>query len=434
MSGCASWAHPPFLSTIPRRSYVNDKDTRASRRARYALNTTGLGRVRISTWMPDEGRWGASLLQPSTTSGASRQIADLVTWLPNATDRKMADDFLDGGADDVAWFHCDREGSRWTVTVKLLVALGSPVLANFCLQYASPMDEMTAAHPLLARLRKLQSYDWTTPEYRDLCAELGFDPDRGRPRFARRHEEMGNEILHWIGTNMVESAGRARGLSVETHRQSLVLAESMMKALSADPACRPESPLFLEARIEHFPTGVLPCRDEFLALLANGDLDEPLPVTGAAPRPADLSVPIVFLPSRYGNGVSKQLTVGRHYDPDRWEDLGYGDLRGVALQPTDADLNASPATAIAHRVLLDQGVVFLTRDEALHYLDTEAMYWAHGPRKHLPLRLPRDLPLRRLTWRDKLAWKLGEPVLPIDRQLVRRENLDLHSRPVAKAA
>lgn len=132
-------------------------------------------------------------------------------------------------------------------------------------------------------------------------------------------------------------------------------------------------------------------------------------------RPREMpATGVAFLPSRHGSGYTATISGywGQH-EPAGWVAEGYGDPRGIAIEP-DRDILAEQAwlRAVVRR-LRGQGVLFMPIAEARAYLaSNEAAYWVWRAGGTPPSVFAR----RAAPW-QRLLWRVLPPALPRDREL-----------------
>lgn len=202
------------------------------------------------------------------------------------------------------------------------------------------------------------SYDWDSPNYIQICSELGLNPDDGRPHY--KDEDRG--IISELNEQIKWGYGGDRGRLNELIFDLLDL-----------------------LRLDQFP--------EFYAfercrgILDNWTFKLPSALFAAAFNRVDVHrmkssqsiwTVVTFLPSWMGRGYGASIGLFNVKDcqEDGWWEPGYHHVRGVALQPTRIDW--AMQTVVQH--LSAQGVVFLSAEEARSYMDHEGAYWAYSHR------------------------------------------------------
>lgn len=275
---------------------------------------------------------------------------------------------------------------------------------------ATKYRDVAEAHPQLKDVLALHSYHWDTPAYRGLCYVLGLDPDCGRPVFRSLYEESAKRLLQAANTRFTEKPAErhANGKTTET---MLHILDLMRADLRPDPS-------MLDNARRNWPDideAALPDADELKRLVFGDAL---LDISAEqhrsnGPLPYMTIASIQFLPSRFGTGFRASL-YGHHgdYASDGWVDGDYGSLRGIAMEPDPADLEASSWLKVVRRRLGMQGVIFLPRSQLQHYLDTEGVFWLGN--------LPRSafrLEMRAVSWFERSLWRLKRPPLPLDDRL-----------------
>ena len=99
----------------------------------------------------------------------------------------------------MAAFELRESGLRQAVGAKVIPFRTTPVLVIQRLTDDADVHEVSEVFPVFARIRRLSRHHWDTPSFREICAEMGLDPDEGRPRFRPRFEEIAGELERWVG-------------------------------------------------------------------------------------------------------------------------------------------------------------------------------------------------------------------------------------------
>lgn len=420
--------------------------SRGDRRARYAQRLSGLGLVQVSAWVPEEQRWAVSRVAESARVDAAGLAADYTTALVGKSQRESADAFIRSGGSKMALFHQDREGIRRTVGVKVIPWRCTPVFVPYALTPDTSPREVADIDPVLGEIWKLRHYDWETAKYRELCIRLDIDPDEGRPRFIDRFENLGEKLVTWVSDRFGRSDERwehepsdelGREGRNHLHRIDAVNAVcDFIDLLRIDTHPTPALLDKVRREFRDLPRGMLHPYEDILRQMASSedllDYGRLLARRGQHPAteyeggPPSSSVCIEFLPSRYGLGCSSSIysSSSPDGDEDGWQGSAYESSRGVALEPPPEELAQSSWLTIVVRRLKEQGVLFMTREQAQTYLDTEAPYWVYGPGGYFGhCCLPKGLTIREPSWGERQWWRLKRPPLPVDRELVRREAL-----------
>ncbi len=144
----------------------------------------------------------------------------------------------------MAVFELRRDGARQALGVKVIPYRTTPTL------YAEPLTADTQRRPfcdvfpVLARKEPLVRYSWDTPPYRQLCAEMGLDPDQGRPHHHNAYAEIAGELERWLGE--VFTDGAAGGSPAG---EAKMAAFDLLDLMRAD---RPCDPALLDALRRHW--------------------------------------------------------------------------------------------------------------------------------------------------------------------------------------
>lgn len=368
-----------------------------------------LGARHVATWMPGDGGWQLARLAPGRGKDRLMTAAEYVAALPNRRRDGLTGPFLDCTG-TMAVFELRRDSVRHALGVKVIPFRTTPTLHPEVLTEGVERHTFNAAHPVLARKEGFSRYGWDTPRYREICAEMGLDPDEGRPRYRAAYAGIAGELERWVGevfTNGVD----LRSPAGEAKRAAFDLLDLMR-------ADRPCDPSLLDA-LRRYWVRVDPGR-----MPRYGELDwlietEALLHGGGEWRPAGMPFASVdFLPSRYGSGYSASIYgfYGQH-EADGWVPADYGRLRGIAIEPDAEALHAQTWLRVAVRRLRGQGVLFLTRAEARAYLASdEAAYWVWQEGGTMKWRHD----VRAPSHAERLRWRVLPPELPLDRELMLR--------------
>lgn len=417
------------------------------RRTRYKKRLSELGLVQVSAWVPQEQRMAVSRVAETARVDVAGLAADYTTALVEKSQRELAESFIESGNAAIVLFHMNSDDTRKTVGVKLLSWRCLPILVSYPLTPDTYSDQVAEVNPTLAKILKLQQCGWETPEYRDLCVELGLDPDYGRPKFLDNYEQLGERLVAWVSDHdgrydevWENESGDAGSTAQERRKAAVDVVCDFVDLLRSDGYPTPALIDRVREKLRDLPPGLLPFEDTLRKMASGEELLEHgrrLVLKGKRPAPeyqdglAASFTTIDFLPSRYGLGYCARLHSSQDGDVDGWSTRDYGDLRGVALDPSPEALASSSWLTIVVRHLKEQGVLFMTREQAQTYLDTEALYWVYGgPGSCGFCRLPKCLTIRQLSWGEKQLWRIRRPLLVVDQELVRREML--HPRPCPK--
>ena len=235
----------------------------------------------IADWDAGNVRWGEPVLWPRSNNEPALAAAELVQSLPER-DRSIADNFFGGGGGPVVWFYCRKDDQVAVAYLRQLVGHHSPIFVCFTARGEHKVEDLSPAHPLLARFLALKSYDWDTPEYRALCGDLGLDPDYRRPELLPEYAEMGRHLMQWIGGRL----GLADVREDDQWCQRLNLASAMVTALTPEGNDNPSAVRDALNRLKEVPRGAVPYQKEFLQAFASFQAPEPERRTWRpAPRP-----------------------------------------------------------------------------------------------------------------------------------------------------
>ena len=251
-----------------------------------------------------------------------------------------------------------------------------------------PSAELKDASPLFGRIDAVVQtggFLWDVPAYRSLCVDLGFDPDRGRPIYKAEDVDVVlrlRDALKWT-----QGGGRKTSL----------LAYDLLELLRTNE--RPEFQAFERCREAFRDWSTRRPKRLFREAFERIDLDR----IGSS---TSVGVGITFLPSWEGTGFTSTISLwAPGCESDGWS-RRYSNLRGVAVRPGKRDLMID----VAVRRLTEQGVVFLSPNEARAYMDGEGAYWS--ARQGFAI-CPRELEPRMPTLAEKLGWRFRRPETPL---------------------
>lgn len=243
------------------------------------------------------------------------------------------------------------------------------------------------------------AYDWDTPAYREVCQELGLDPDTNRPTYNEHDKSFVTDLeqhITWSG-----DGGEILRLNE--------LIFDLLDLLRTNKA--PEFYAYMKSKqtLDHWTFKV--SKSVFEDAFNRVELHR---ISSSTP----VFTTIDFLPSWEGRGYSASIDLWSvsGCEQDGWWPQGYGHVRGVALEPTRRDL----AIETVVRRLKGQGVVFLSDSDARDYLDQEGAYWAF---RQGSWQCPTGLQPRLPSVSEKLLWRVTRPATPLyDRHLNRRQH------------
>lgn len=232
------------------------------------------------------------------------------------------------------------------------------------------------------------SYDWEDPNYRQLCEELGLNPDYCRPQFREEHHPLVRELEQKFSWGQRGNDMRLNELIfdlIDLLRIDVFpefYAYERSKSTLENWAFKTSKSLFMKA-FEQVETDRIRSSES-------------------------IYTSVTFLPSWEGIGFSSSIDLYGVSDcaEDGWHNQGYDHLAGVALMPSRIDRAMS--TVISR--LEQQGVTFLSFDEARTYMDTEGAYWASIQGWH---NCPPDLHPRTPSRTEKAKWMVKKPPLPL---------------------
>lgn len=235
------------------------------------------------------------------------------------------------------------------------------------------------------------AYDWDTPAYRQVCQELGLDPDTNRPMYKEHDKSLVADLEQRI---------KWGGGGDDMHLNELIF--DLLDLLRTDQA--PEFYAYVKSKqtLDHWSFKV--SKSVFEDAFSRVDLHR---ISSSKP----VFTAIDFLPSWEGRGYSASISLWSIADceQDGWWPQGYGHVSGVALEPTRRDL----AIETVVRRLKGQGVVFLSDSEARDYLDQEGAYWAF---QQGSWQCPKGLQPRSPSASEQLSWRVKRPATPLYEQ------------------
>ena len=239
------------------------------------------------------------------------------------------------------------------------------------------------------------SYDWEAPHYRQLCEELELNPDYRRPQFREEHLPLIDELEQKIAWGQGGNAMRLNELIFD-------LIDLLRIDIFPEFYDYERSKATLESWSFKVPKSL------FLNAFEQVDVDR---ISSSKP----IFTSVTFLPSWEGTGFNSSISLYGVSDvaQDGWHNQDYGDLTGVALMPSRLDRAMS--TVVSR--LEQQGVTFLSFDEARAYMDTEGAYWASIQGWH---NCPPDLQPYIPSRTEKAKWMLKKPPLPLYAAFLRK--------------
>ncbi|QVQ38611.1 hypothetical protein KHQ08_17815 (plasmid) [Pseudochrobactrum algeriensis] len=239
------------------------------------------------------------------------------------------------------------------------------------------------------------AYDWNTPSYRQICQELGLDPDFNRPTYKEADKPLVANLERHIKWDAGGEDMRLNELTFD-----------LLDLLRTDQY--PEFYAFIKSKqsLDHWSFKV----SKSVFENAFNRVDQ-YRIRSSQP----VFTSIDFLPSWEGRGYSASIDLWSLSTcaSDGWVPQKYGHLKGVALKPMRFDL----AIETVVRRLKDQGVVFLTDIEARDYLNEEGAYWAFQQRSW---QCPNGLQPRLPSAAEKLLWRIKHPATPLYDQHIKR--------------
>ena len=178
--------------------------------------------------------------------------AEYVAGLPGRRPEEELGTYL-ASSGTMAVFELRRDGTRQALGIKVIPYRTTPTI------YAEPLTVETTrrafcdAFPVLARKEPLVRYSWDTPSYRQLCAEMGLDPDEGRPRYRNAYAEIAGELEHWLGEVFTDGAAA----SSPAHDSKVAIFD-VLDLMRADRPCDPTLLDALRRRWVRVDPGYLP--------------------------------------------------------------------------------------------------------------------------------------------------------------------------------
>lgn len=233
------------------------------------------------------------------------------------------------------------------------------------------------------------AYDWDTAAYREVCQELGLDPDADRPTYKEHDKSVVVDLeqhITWSG-----DGGEVLRLN------DLIF--DLLDLLRTDQP--PEFYAYVKSKQTLDNWSLKVSKSVFEDAFSRVDLHR---ISSSKP----VFTAIDFLPSWEGRGYSASISLWSIADceQDGWWPQGYEHVSGVALEPTRRDL----AIETTVRRLKDQGVMFLSDSEARDYLNQEGAYWAF---QQGSWQCPKGLQPRSPSASEQLLWRIKRPATPL---------------------
>lgn len=280
--------------------------------------------------------------------------------------------FLQSGAPQMVEFKINGVGS---MGIKMIPWRSTPVICHFPLNGISNNKTFYDQFPILSRISKFNHYHWRTPEYIEICADLGIDPFHGAPEFNIDYEAMAWSLLDWDneGLSKFEKDGhiyyKIRNLLYDI--LDLMRTDKRKNITSSPPQIlRNIMEIYDDMESRSFPY-----LKDIISILQN---PAQLNISDAK---SNIAAEITFLPSPFGVGYRASIDgwYGKH-EPDGWVHEGNSRLHGVALLPSEERLQSQPWLKVVVERLRAQGVIFLSAEQADRYRDGEGAYWLwrHG--------------------------------------------------------
>lgn len=302
--------------------------------------------------------------------------------------------FLQSGAPQMVEFKINGLGS---MGVKMIPWRSTPVICHHPLNGNANSRAFYDQFPILNRVSKFNHYHWRTPEYIEICTDLGLDPLYGSPEFNIDYESMAWSLLDWDNDELTkfERDGniyyRVRNLLYDVLE---ILRTDKRRNITSSPPqiLRNIMEMYGDLKVVSFPH-----LEEVISILQN-----PAQLKISHTK-SNISAEITFLPSPFGIGYRASIDgwYGDH-EPDGWVRQRNESLHGVALLPSEDKYQSQPWLKIVVERLQAQGVIFLSAEQAGRYCDGEGAYW-----------------LWRHGWPDaasstrRVLWSLRKPSTPI---------------------
>lgn len=195
-----------------------------------------LGARHLATWGP--GGWQVTRTGAGEAQDRLMTAAEYVAGLPGRRPEEELRPYL-ACPSTMAVFELRRDDARQALGVKVIPYRATPTI------YAEPLTAGTQrrpfcdAFPVLARKEPLVRYSWDTPLYLQLCAEMGLDPDEGRPRYRAAYAEIAGELERWLGEVFTDGAAMDSPAG-----EAKMAAFDLLDLIRADP---PHDPALLDA-------------------------------------------------------------------------------------------------------------------------------------------------------------------------------------------
>lgn len=262
-------------------------------------------------------------------------------------------------------------------------------------------DELQGESMLIDRILDLQGseYDWETPEFLTLCADLGLDVNEHAPRYVPEYE--------WIATGLLN---RQKQFPANSNHWELILDFLDLLRVDKDPDLS-----ILNRALNRYNT--LSSKEKPDIYRQAIEAAESRNLTSSLP----IKTSIHFLPSWSDciGLVTVSLWEGdkKYCDKDGWCAANNVDLMGVAAMPPMEKLSKTQ-TIVLNR-LAEQGVTVLKTYEIEDYLRGEGAYWSWRNKNNIGrFKMPRLL--RSPTTSEIVKWSLRKPATPLYDAWMRR--------------
>lgn len=308
--------------------------------------------------------------------------------------------YLMSGTPQMVEYRIEGVGS---MGVKMIPFRSTPVLVTFLIsgndQTGDRGKTFREQFPIIDRIHKFTDYHWKTPEYLEICKILGIDAHYHEPIFHQDYSKMGWDLLEWD----ISNTDKKNNIEFHTVRNFVF---DMLDLLRVDEhrgnIAPPELARELKRERELLDTFAVPHVDRILHACEQPEC------LGIRNANSIVATGIQFLPSSYGYGYLASIYgwYGNH-EPDGWIKGQYDRVKGVAVLPSAEELEANPWTATVVRRLRENGVLFLTKEQAAVYEMGEGEYWRWRSCRALDVGVTKYV-----------LWNLKPPATPINDRAV----------------
>lgn len=354
------------------------KDRQKEYRARQAerlerLKKLGLVEYRVVVPEPVASASSAFHRLAQTISNLYLDEQDFLDGIPAPDTMEAERAFLSSGAPQLIEFQIAGVGS---VGLKMIPFRSIPTFCWIPLKASESgverldLQRFVDQFPMFQQAYALTGFHWKNSEYLRICEQLGIDSQWQAPEFLAEYEALGWSLLDW------EAANRVKLFDPDgCDARSFIF--DVLAVIRKDPYRETEVlPIEVKTLFKKIKPLLVKCGVPDLAAIEQVLSDKEK--AAGQRNSSSCKALITFLPSHFGRGFTASI-FGEVDDvnPDGWRPGAYRSLAGVAQLPDKIDAWTS---TVVERLKRENGVIFLPRETAEQYLETEGRYWRfhHG--------------------------------------------------------